>query len=59
MQLERGMSNKDVERNFNVAKNALSIWKKYREKIIAAIMSSGSTKEQRINKGTCDNVNIA
>ena len=36
IQLERGMSNKDVARNFIVAKNTLSTWKKNKEKIIAA-----------------------
>ena len=58
MQLERRMSNKDVARNFNIAKNTLSTRKKNKEKIISAFMSSGGTKRQRINKGTYEDVNI-
>ena len=46
IQLERGMSNKDVARNFNVAKTTLSTWKKNKEKIIAAFKCSGGTKRQ-------------
>ena len=59
IQLERGMSNKDVERNFNVARNTLSTWKKNKEEIIAAFKSSGGTKRQRINKGRYEDVNVA
>ena len=44
------MSNKAVARNFNVAKNILSTWKKNKENIIAGFKSSEGTKKQRINK---------
>ena len=44
MEIDRGLSNKDVSKKFNVPKNTLSMWKKNREKIIATFKSSGGTK---------------
>ena len=46
MQLERGISKKDITRNFNVIKNKLSTWKTNKEKIIAAFMSSGGSTDE-------------
>ena len=59
LQLERGISDKDDARNFNIAKNSISTWKKNWEKIIAAFMRSGGTERQRINKGTYEDEDAA
>ena len=53
MELERGVSNKEVSRKFNVAKNTLLTWKKNKPKIIDAFNNSGGTKRQRVKQGTC------
>ena len=57
--IDRGLSNKDVSKKFNVPKNTLSSWKKIREKTIPAFKSSGGTKRQRIKEGTYEQVNLA
>ena len=57
MEIERGVSNKDVFKKFNVPKNTLSTWKKNRDKIAAAFKSSGGTKRQRIKERTYKQVN--
>ena len=54
MEIDRGLSNKDVSKRFNVPKNTLSTWKKNSEKIIAAFKSSAGTKRQRIKEGAYD-----
>ena len=59
MEIDRGFSNKDASKKFNDPKNALSTWKKNREKIIAAFKSSGGSKRQRIKEGTYEQVNLA
>ena len=58
-EIDRGLSNKDVSKKFNVPKSILSNWNKNREKIIAAFKSSGGTKKQRIKEGTYEQVNLA
>ena len=57
--IDRGLSNKDVSKKFNVPKNTLSSRKKIREKTIPAFKSSGGTKRQRIKEGTYEQVNLA
>ena len=47
----------DVKYNF--PKNTLSTWKKNKEKIIAALKSSGGTKRHQIKEGTYEQVNLA
>ena len=44
IQLERGMSNKDVARNFNAAKTTLSTWKKNKKR---SLLHSNVVEAQR------------
>ena len=46
MEIDRGLSNKDVSKKFNVPKNILPMWRKNREKIFAAFKNNGETKRQ-------------
>ena len=58
MEVDRGLSNKDVAKKSNVPKDTLSIWNKNREKIIAEFKSNGGTKTQRIKEGIYRQVNL-
>ena len=59
MEIDWGLSNKDVSKKFIVPKNTLSTWEKNRKKIIAAFKSSGGAKRQWIKEGTYEQVNLA
>ena len=56
MQLEQGISNKEVAIIFNIPANTLSKWQK-KDNIVNAFKSSGRTKRQRIKQGTYEYIN--
>ena len=58
MELDQGLSKKDVAKKSIVPKNTLSTWKKKKEKIITEFKSSGGTKRQQIKEGTDEQINL-
>ena len=58
IEIDQGLSNKDVSKKFNVPKNTLPTWKKTREKIIATFKTSRETRKKRIKEGIYKHVNL-
>ena len=58
MEIDWGLSNKDLSKKFIVPKNTLSTWEKNRKKTIAAFKSSGGAKRQWRKEGTYKQVNL-
>ena len=58
LELEKGKSNKEVAKTFGVLANALSTWKKSKDKVFEAFQK-GSATTKRLKVDTYDQVNKA
>ena len=59
VELEKGKTNKDVAKLFDIPANTLSTWKKNKEKIFEAFENQNSGQSKRLKENTYEQLNQA
>ena len=59
VELEKGKTNKDVAKLFDIPPNTLSTWKKNKEKIFKAFKNQNAGQSKRLKENTYEQLNQA